>query len=189
MGVAVLLSTLTVSWAFLTRNGTTISGIADNPADLNEKYSQLYKKKFQMAYSGSDGVDIRSSPGKSKLGTLFSQEAIVLSLSEKARMVGGAPWIKVKISGWMVKQSGVKQYITQLESSSGAISANDDDSVNMRFDSKLNAEKIAHVYNSTIIEILEKSQLQGREWARVELVGWMAIDSYKGLPLLRQVYR
>lgn len=194
LGIAAMLSFSIIFWSIesppTAQNFPPIQGPAGNiDKPLTEN---MYKKHFQVAYNGQDGVNLRSSSGGAKLATIFNQEIMILSLSDRAKYVGGNPWIKVKISGWMVKQSKSHQYITLRGENAGIVSwdgdGNENDNfITMRVNPKLNSKRIAHVYTNTQISILTKKNIQGREWINITLDGWMALESKRGLQLLRQI--
>lgn len=60
---------------------------------------------YQVVYSGSDGVNLRSAPGgKDILATAFKQSVVLIqSLSTRPYLVRDIPWVKVKLIGWMAR--------------------------------------------------------------------------------------
>ena len=157
---------------------------------------QQNNTKYQVTYSGDDGVNLRAEPGGSSiLATAYKQNAIsIRGLSSEPVIRNGLPWVKVELYGWMAKKQFGKDY-SYLRPIGDDISVvtwdggdnPTDNFIALKAESDISATRIAKIYTFTSVRTGEYKINGNFEWTRVKLIGWMALRSAKGTQLISEI--
>ena len=146
--------------------------------------------RYQIAYKGVDGVNVRKSPSDGLvLATAFYQEIAPLELVSSNNGESSTLWNKFRLTGWMVRRSYNTIYLSDVVDNASTVIWDgkgdpSDNYVNMRVEASLNSTVIARVYTNTPIRILDSELVNNREWVEVEIIGWMLTRTSKGEQLI-----
>lgn len=175
-------------WTVIRSGETRSSYAAPSYAD-NHEGGRIYT----VAYTGSDGVSLRSTPGGDDvIATVYkTSDTRLMVISTTPYRVDGLDWVKVRLRGWMAMRhlrSGDVN-VARLQNGVGYVKwdgAGDpkDNFVAMRTLGH-NAQRLAKVYHNTSVRLGQTRVDGSYEWVESEVVGWIALRGPKGSVLIK----
>lgn len=157
---------------------------------------RMRARTFEVVYSGSDGVNIRSKPNGTLMATLYGQSKSSFDQvpGSNESFSGSIPWILGSMEGWMAIRKITRGYDYAVSNGDGSLTMiwDGDGDPNDAFialrSSLHNGTRLAKMYRGAKLVVVDGSRrtLDGYEWIKVRLVGWAAQKSPKGTALLRE---
>ena len=155
---------------------------------------KMRARTFQVVYSGSDGVNVRSKPNGTLMATLYDQSESSFDQvpGSQESYSESIPWILGSMEGWMAIRYDKRGYDYAVSNGDGTLTmiwdgaGNPNDAFIALRSSLHNGIRLAKMYKGAKLVVVDgnRRSLHGYEWIKVRLVGWAAQRSPKGTTLL-----
>lgn len=155
-------------------------------------------KYLYVVYNGINGVRVRSYAGGQVIATALKQKVVpIKNLSTTPKIKNNLHWINVEINGWMARRKldKLQPYLIEMDAINSKViwdGGGTANFVSLRSGPSTSNTRIAKVYTGSYVNTgtnggIRQIKIDGEfEWIKVTLIGWMALRSRNGEPLLQK---
>lgn len=171
-------------------------GPSSSQADMSGT-SASNGRQWRVVYTGSDGVNMRDTPGGQLFATTYDQSASPFTQAggDSSRTRSGIPWVQGTMEGWMAIRKDTRSFDYSRSIGNGVYEVtwngggkSSEAFISLRSSHSTSATQLAKVWKGAPFQMLTGDRISsgGYQWVEVRIGGWMAARSPKGTTLLRE---